>query len=89
MSEEEVLEVARQAIWVTIKVGAPTMLIALVVGLIVSLLQALTQIQEMTLTFVPKILAMMVGFIVAMPFMLNVLSGFTTGLFHQIASMGP
>ncbi|HRY24814.1 MAG TPA: flagellar biosynthetic protein FliQ, partial [Geminicoccaceae bacterium] len=53
-----VQDVARQAIWVMLKVGAPMMLVALVVGLCVSLLQALTQIQEMTLTFVPKILAM-------------------------------
>ena len=57
MSAEQVLDVAREAIFVLIKLGAPIMLVALLVGLAIALLQALTQMQEMTLSFVPKILA--------------------------------
>lgn len=82
-----VQDVARQAIWVMLKVGAPMMLVALVVGLCVSLLQALTQIQEMTLTFVPKILAMFMTLMVATPFMLATLVEFTQTLFLQIAGV--
>ncbi|MEZ5861890.1 MAG: flagellar biosynthesis protein FliQ [Geminicoccaceae bacterium] len=82
-----VQDVARQAIWVMLKVGAPMMLVALVVGLCVSLLQALTQIQEMTLTFVPKILAMFMTLMVATPFMLATLVEFTQTLFLRIAGV--
>ena len=60
MTPQLVLDVAREAIWVMIKIGAPTMRVALVVGLAVSLLQALTQVQEATLAFVPKVLAIAV-----------------------------
>ncbi|MEZ5866627.1 MAG: flagellar biosynthesis protein FliQ [Geminicoccaceae bacterium] len=87
MTELMVQDVARQAIWVMLKVGAPMMLVALVVGLCVSLLQALTQIQEMTLTFVPKILAMFMTLMVATPFMLATLVEFTQMLFLRIAGV--
>ncbi|MCB2054846.1 MAG: flagellar biosynthesis protein FliQ [Geminicoccaceae bacterium] len=88
LDENVVLEIGQQAVWVMIKTGAPTMLVALVVGLIVSLIQALTQIQEMTLTFVPKILAMMLTLVVAMPFMLATLVQFTEALFARIGGQG-
>lgn len=87
LNEFMVQDVARQAIWVMLKVGAPMMLVALVVGLCVSLLQALTQIQEMTLTFVPKILAMFMTLMVATPFMLATLVEFTQTLFLRIAGV--
>ncbi|MCB1989860.1 MAG: flagellar biosynthesis protein FliQ [Geminicoccaceae bacterium] len=87
MTDLMVQDVARQAIWVMLKVGAPMMLVALVVGLCVSLLQALTQIQEMTLTFVPKILAMFMTLMVATPFMLATLVEFTQTLFLRIAGV--
>ena len=87
LTELMVQDVARQAIWVMLKVGAPMMLVALVVGLCVSLLQALTQIQEMTLTFVPKILAMFMTLMVATPFMLATLVEFTRTLFLRIAGI--
>lgn len=69
MTGPEVLDVARDAIYTLIVVAAPVMLVGLVVGVAISLLQALTQIQEMTLAFVPKILAIFVSLLIALPFM--------------------
>ncbi len=88
MSTTEVLEIGRDAVFVLLKVGAPIMLIALAVGLTVSLAQALTQIQEMTLAFVPKILVIFVTLIFLMPFMLNTLVVFTQQLTDRIAGLG-
>jgi len=85
LEETAIQDIAREAIWVMILVGAPVMLVALVVGLVISLLQALTQIQEMTLTFVPKALAMFLALLVATPFMLATLSDFTLEVFAKIA----
>jgi flagellar biosynthetic protein FliQ len=69
MTGPEVLDVAREAIYTLVIVSAPVMLVGLVVGVAISLLQALTQIQEMTLAFVPKILAIFVSLLIALPFM--------------------
>ena len=69
MTGPEVLDVARDAIYTLIVVAAPIMLVGLAVGVAVSLLQALTQIQEMTIAFVPKILAIFASLLVALPFM--------------------
>lgn len=88
MNSSDVLDVARDAIWVTLQVGAPVMLIALLVGLIISLFQALTQIQEMTLTFVPKILVIFLSMLLFMPFMLSTLTSFTERLADRIVSLG-
>jgi flagellar biosynthesis protein FliQ len=69
MTGPEVLDVARDAIYTLIVVSAPVMLVGLAVGVAISLLQALTQIQEMTVAFVPKILAIFVTLLLALPFM--------------------
>ena len=69
MTGPETLDVARDAIFTLIVVSAPVMLVGLVVGLAISLVQALTQIQEMTIAFVPKILAIFVSLLIALPFM--------------------
>ena len=69
MTGPEVLDVAREAIYTLVIVSAPVMLVGLVVGVAISLLQALTQIQEMSLAFVPKILAIFVSLLIALPFM--------------------
>jgi flagellar biosynthetic protein FliQ len=74
MTGPEVLDVGRDAIIVLLKVSAPLLICGLIVGVIVSLFQALTQIQEMTLVFVPKIVAMFVVLVLALPFMGDVLS---------------
>lgn len=88
MNEIEVLDIGREAIWVMIKAGGPLMLVALVVGLAISIFQALTQIQEMTLTFVPKMLILFVGTLLFLPFMLGTLRAFTLEIFDKIVAMG-
>ncbi|MGE0340598.1 MAG: flagellar biosynthesis protein FliQ [Xanthobacteraceae bacterium] len=76
MNGAEVLDVARDGIWTLLWVAGPLMVVALVVGVAISLIQALTQIQEMTLVFVPKIVAIFVALIVALPFMGDLLQGY-------------
>jgi flagellar biosynthetic protein FliQ len=76
MNGAEVLDIARDAIYTLVIVSAPLMLVGLVVGVVISLFQALTQIQEMTLVFVPKILAMFITLVLALPFMAQVLQGY-------------
>lgn len=88
MSADQVVDVARQAIFVLLKLGAPVMGVALVVGVAVALLQALTQMQEMTLSFVPKILAIFLTTLLVLPFMTATLVGFGEELFRRIASLG-
>ena len=73
MTGPEVLDVARDAIVTLLLASAPLMLVGLIVGVAVSLLQALTQIQETTLVFVPKILAIFLALLIALPFMADVL----------------
>ena len=84
MSGNEVLDVARDAIWTIVLVSSPSMLVGLIVGVAISLVQALTQIQEMTLVFVPKILAIFVAMLIALPFMGDVLQGHMTRLAARI-----
>ena len=67
MNEEEIIGLVRQAIWLTLEIATPIMIVGLLVGLIVALFQALTQIQEMTLTFVPKIIVIFVTVYVLLP----------------------
>lgn len=84
----EVLEISREAIFTLLKVVAPILLIALFVGLIIGIFQALTQIQEMTLAFVPKILCVFIMLIVLFPFMLNQMQMLSDMLFDKIVSGG-
>ena len=88
MTMTEVLEIARLTVFAMLKIGAPVMLIALAVGIAVSLFQALTQMQEMTLTFVPKIIIIFVSMIFLLPFMLASLLDFSQGLFARMATVG-
>ena len=78
MSGETVLDLAREGIWVMILVAAPMMIVGLLVGVVIALFQALTQIQETTLVFVPKILSIFVVMLLALPFM-----GATLGTYMQ------
>ena len=71
MTAVEVVDVMRDGIWVLIKVAGPAMIVSLVIGIAISLFQALTQLQEPTLTFVPKILAIFGTLILTMPFMIG------------------
>jgi flagellar biosynthetic protein FliQ len=84
MSGAEVMDVARDGIFTLLLVSSPLLIVALVVGVAISLLQALTQIQEMTLVFVPKILAIFIAMLVALPFMGDVLQGHMTRLAARI-----
>ncbi|MGN6463585.1 MAG: flagellar biosynthesis protein FliQ [Pseudolabrys sp.] len=88
MTGPEVLDVARDAITTIILVAAPVMLVGLAVGVAISLLQALTQIQEMTLAFVPKILAIFVTLLIALPFMAQALQGQMTRVAARIVAGG-
>lgn len=87
MTEQEVLEIAKESVWVLIKIALPLMLVALVVGLSVSLFQALTQIQEMTLSFVPKIIAVFFSLIIILPYMIEKLQVFSEHIAEKIAGI--
>ena len=80
------MDVARDAILTLVLVASPLMLIGLAVGVVISLFQALTQIQEMTLVFVPKILAIFIAMLIALPFMADALQGHMARLASRIAS---
>ena len=85
MTGPEVLDVARDAIVTLVVVSAPLMLVGLVIGVVISLFQALTQIQEMTLVFVPKILAMFIALLLVLPLMGDLLHGHMARLAARIA----
>lgn len=86
MTPNDAMDIGRDAIVVSLKLGGPIMLVALVVGLVISLFQALTQIQEMTLTYVPKIVAILLAVLLLLPFMLSTLTAFTERLFDRVVS---
>lgn len=84
MTPEMVTEIGRQAIETTLLVATPILGLSLVVGLAVSVLQAMTQLNEATLTFVPKVLAVFAAIVLFLPWMLGVLTSFMTQLFMSI-----
>lgn len=87
MTPESVITIGQQAVEMTILVSAPLLLAALAVGLLVSIFQAATQINEMTLSFIPKLLVMFVVLVVAGPWMLNLLMDYTRRLFTSIPGL--
>ncbi len=88
MTPADVLDVSREAVMTMLKIASPILAMALMVGLTISLFQALTQIQEMTLSFVPKILVIFISLMFLMPFMLATLLAFTHGLMDRIVALG-
>lgn len=86
MSGGEALDLARDATWVLIMMAGPVMLVGLVVGVVIGILQALTQIQEATLVFVPKILSVFAAVIVLLPFMAASMSGLMDNIVQRIIS---
>lgn len=88
MTGAEVLDVAREGLWVLIMVSAPMMIAGLAVGVVIALFQALTQIQEMTLVFVPKIIAIFVTMLIALPFMGATMGGYMNRITDLIVSGG-
>ena len=87
MTPETVITIGQQALWVTMLIAAPLLLSALGVGLLVGMFQAATQINEMTLSFIPKLLVLVVALIIAGPWMLSVIVNFTRQLLEQIPSL--
>ena len=87
MSEELILKLAQDTLKTTALLAGPLLASALIVGLIVSVLQAITQINEATLTFIPKMVVVALVFIVAAPWMMDVMNQFTVQLFDGIAEM--
>ncbi len=88
MNGAQVLDIARDGIWVMILVGAPMMTVGLLVGVVIALFQALTQIQEQTLVFVPKILAIFITMLIALPFMGATMSSYMMKLADLIVTGG-
>ncbi len=84
MNEIAILELIQQTCFMILKISAPVLIISFIVGLVISLLQALTQIQEATISFVPKLAAILVTFSLAFPYMLQNLMEFTQFLFDKI-----
>ncbi len=87
MTPEVVTSIGQQALWVTMLLAAPLLGSALAVGLIIGMFQAATQINEMTLSFVPKLLILVVALVVAGPWMLAVITNYTRQLMEQIPSL--
>lgn len=88
MNEVEILDISREAVFTLLKIVTPVLLVALFVGLIIGIFQALTQIQEMTLAFVPKIICVFFAIIILFPFMVNQMRMLSETLFDKITSGG-
>jgi len=87
MTPQYVLSLGREAIMMTLMVSAPMLAFGLIVGLAISILQAVTQIHEMTLTFIPKIIAVAVALLIFLPWMINIIVDFTTRLLVSIPTL--
>jgi len=87
MTAELVITLGREAILMMLMVSAPMLLAGLVVGLVISILQAITQIQEMTLTFIPKIAAVAISLLVFLPWIINTMVSFTSRLYGVISTL--
>lgn len=84
MTDAQVLEVGRQALWVLVQIALPVLIFGMVAGVLVSLFQAVTQIQEVTLTFVPKIAAVVIALVIFGPWMLATMVAFMVQLFSFV-----
>jgi flagellar biosynthetic protein FliQ len=88
MTQEFCQQIAREAVFTCLSIAGPMLAFALVTGLLVGILQAVAQVHEMTLTFIPKIIAVAVALIVFMPWILSKMTGFSTFAFEKIATLG-
>jgi flagellar biosynthetic protein FliQ len=88
MDQNMVLYMAKEAVGAVLLVGGPILGVSLLVGLLVSIFQAMTQIQEQTLTFIPKVVAVVAVLLVLGPWMLSVLTAYTSNLLTQLATFG-
>lgn len=88
MNDVTVIEIGREAMLVILKLSAPLMLVGMIVGVAIAFVQALTTIQETSLTFVPKIIVMLVGLVLLLPFMMTTLIDFAREMFDRIVATG-
>lgn len=88
MNATDVMEIGREALWVVLLTAGPIMFAGLMIGLIIALFQALTTIQEMTLTFVPKIVVIFLAIMIFLPFMMTEVVEFSRRLFDRMISLG-
>ena len=87
MNQELVIHIAKNTLMTTLLIASPLLLAGLVVGLSVSIIQAVTQINEMTMTFIPKIIAVVVSLIIFLPWMMNLMLSFTQEMFRLIVTV--
>jgi len=87
MTPQMVVGIGREALMVTLMVASPLLLIRLIKGLIISIFQSVTQINEMTLTFVPKILGVALALLIFLPWMINTLTDFATHMFDMVPTL--
>jgi flagellar biosynthetic protein FliQ len=87
MTEEYVVNLIRETMYTMLLISSPVLLVSLVVGLIISILQAATSIQEVTLTFVPKVIVIAIVLVLTLPWMMDVLVSFTINLFQQLPTL--
>jgi len=87
MSHVLVVDLARNMIMTALLIASPMLVVALVVGLFISIIQAVTQIQEQTLSFVPKLIAVAVTFIIALPWIIQIMVRYTSELFRSLPSL--
>lgn len=87
MSPETVITLGQQALWVTMMLASPLLLSALAIGLLVGMFQAATQINEMTMSFIPKLLVLVAALVISGPWMLGVIVNYTRQLMEQIPSL--
>ena len=86
MNPQDAIDLGREALITALLISAPILLVGVVVGLLIGLVQALTQIQEMTLVFVPKIMAIFAALLIFLPLMGALLAGFSNQIFERIAA---
>lgn len=87
MNETEIIDIARDALWTLLKVVGPLLLIGMTVGLAISLFQTVTHIQEMTLTFIPKLVAVFTAMIILLPWMIGQMTQFTNRVMDKIVGL--
>ena len=88
MTPEDVIHLGKKAVETVLLTSAPMLIAAMVIGLVISIFQAATQINEQTMTFIPKIVAVFVTLLIFGPWIMDLLITFTTGIFNQIATVG-
>ncbi len=88
MNQVDVLEIGREALWLVLQTAGPIMICGLLIGVFIAVFQALTTIQEMTLTFVPKILVIFTAIVVFLPFMMTTMMEFAGRMFDRMVALG-